>query len=49
MTTITPNYLHRTNFKQISDQFINEIMDNYIDNDLEYEYILNKDEKLTTK
>ena len=43
MTSITPNNLHKTKFKHISNTYFKDIWAYYCDDGLVFEYILDKD------
>ena len=49
MTSITPNYLHNTKFKHISNTYFKDIWAYYCDDGLGFEYILDKDKDTNNK
>ena len=49
MTSITPNNLHNTKFKNISNYYFKDIWDYYCDDGLGCEYILEKDKHTKNK
>ena len=49
MTSITPNYLHNTKFKHISNTYFKDIWAYYCDNGLGFEYIVEKDKDTNNK
>ena len=49
MTSIPPNYLHKTKFKNISNTYFKDIWAYYCDDGLGFEYILDKEKDDTKK